>query len=257
MLVAYLWILVPTGVAQNVPAAATPDPFIAAIAAIKHSIGSMDCLAVSGTEAKLLKRVGSAFLISEEADFLTAAHVVIAMQKRGDPCPTPALTLAVGDWRPDTPAEQILWFPFRTADCKVDKTADVAKCRPSGNLPARIRNSNRAVPVQFASKIQPDGTQIAFTGLPLEERDPITFRAHVAAYKVPLGNQQTPEVVLDHGSLPGFSGGPVFLADGKVMAILLRDGTPEAPGVAIARPVSAFPEMIGESTRRDQRRTGR
>lgn len=241
-----VYIFVSTSTAQNVPAAGKSDPIIAAIAIVKHSVGSMDCLAVSGTDAKILKRIGTAFLISQEADFLTAAHVVIAMQRRDDPCPTPAITLAVRDWRPDAPVEQMLWFPFRTADCRVDRTTDVAKCRPSGNLPSRIRDSRRALPLEFAYDIQPDGGQVGFTGFPLEERDPMTFRAHVAAYKTPSANRQTPELILDHVSLPGFSGSPVFLADGKVIAILLRDGTPEAPGISIARPVSAFREMIGD-----------
>jgi hypothetical protein len=34
-------------------------------------------------------------------------------------------------------------------------------------------------------------------------------------------------LILDQASLPGFSGSPVFLADGKVVAILMRDGKPE------------------------------
>jgi hypothetical protein len=245
-------ILAPGVTAQKVqPTAAISDPFIAAIATIKHSVGSMDCLAVSGTDAKILKREASAFLISEEADFLTAAHVLAAMQKKDDPCPTPAITFALNDWRPDAQTEQMLWFPFRIVDCQVDSTADVAKCRPSEDLPAHIRKSHAAVPVRFDWNIQPDGAKLAFTGFPLEARDPMTFLAHVAAYKIPGGKQQAPELILDHGSLPGFSGSPVFLADGTVIAILLRDGTPEAPGLSIARPVSVFREMIGDKAQKE------
>jgi hypothetical protein len=200
----------------------------------------MDCLAVSGKKAKMLKRMGSAFFISKDADFLTAAHVVIAMQKSDDPCPTPAITLAVSEWRPDAPTEEMLWFPFNTADCWLDSTADIAKCRPSGDLPARIHTLHKAVPVQLDWTIQPDGAQLAFTGFPLEARDPMTFQAHVAAYQTPWPDQTTPQLVLDHASLPGFSGSPVFLADGKVIAILLRDGNPDAPGTSVARPVSVL-----------------
>src|SRR5262249_365832 len=91
------WNLVSSGNAQKVPpVAATSNPFIAAIATIKHSVGSMDCLALSGNDAKILTRMGTAFFISDEADFLTAAHVVTAMQNRDDRCPTPAITLALG-----------------------------------------------------------------------------------------------------------------------------------------------------------------
>jgi hypothetical protein len=169
----------------------------------------MDCLAVSGKETKLLKRLGSALLVSQEADFLTAAHVVTAMQKGDDPCPTPAITLAVGDWRPELRAEAMRWFPFRITDCKVDSTVDVAECRPSGDLPARIRKLHAAVPVQIEWSIQPDGTELAFTGFPLEARDPMTFRAHVAAYSWP--DHTTPDLVLDHGSLGGSAAPLSFL----------------------------------------------
>ena len=251
-LVACFWILAPSTAAQkNPPATAESDPFIAAIATIKHSVGSMDCLAVSGSEAKILRRMASAFLISQEADFLTAAHVVTAMQQSGDRCPTPAITLAVGDWRPDVPAEAMLWFPFRIADCKVDDTIDVAECRPSGDLPARIRKLHKATPVQLEWSLQPDGTELAFTGFPLEARDPMTFRAHVAAYETPWPDQATPQLVLDHAGLPGFSGSPVFLANGKVVAIQVKDGSPDAPGTSIARPSSAFQKLLEERSQKE------
>jgi hypothetical protein len=240
-------ILAPGGTAQKAPpATAASDPFLAAIETIKRSVGSMDCLAVSGTEAKVLKRIGSAFFISQGADFLTAAHVVMEMQKDDDPCPTPAITIAVGNWRPDVPAEDMLWFPFKIADCRVDTTVDVAQCRPSGDLPARIRNLHKPAPVQLEWSLQPDGTELAFSGFPLEARDPMTFRAHVAAYRTPWPREATPQLVLDHASLPGFSGSPVFLANGKVVAILVRDGKPDSPGTSIARPSSAFREFLGE-----------
>jgi V8-like Glu-specific endopeptidase len=204
----------------------------------------MDCLAVSGSEAKILRRLASAFLISQEADFLTAAHVVTAMQQNGDPCPTPAITLVEGDWRPDVPIEAMLWFPFIIEDCKVDDTIDVAECRPSGDWPARIRKLHKATPVQLEWSLQPDGTELAFTGFPLKARDPMTFLAHVAAYETPWPDQATPQTVLDHAGLPGFSGSPVFLANGKVIAIQVKDGSPDAPGTSIARPSSAFRKLL-------------
>jgi hypothetical protein len=249
-LLGFACLLSPSVVAQKARPAAGGDPFIAAIETIKQSVGSMDCLAVSGANAKILKRLGTGFLISEAADFLTAAHVVRAMQKADDPCPTPAITLPVAEWRPDAPTEQMLWFPFNAAVCGIDNVADVAICRPSGDLPARIRSLHKAVPVQFAWNIQRDGTQLALTGFPLEARDPMTFRSHVAAYQTPWPEQSMPQLVLDHASLPGFSGSPVFLADGRVVAILVRDGNPDSPGTSIARPVSAFQEMLTKARSR-------
>ena len=242
-LVAWFCILPPGGIALNAAPANGVDPFIAAIETLKHSVGSMDCLAVNGAEAKLLKRIGSAFLISESGDFLTAAHVVMDMQKGNDSCPTPAITLPTGDWHPEAPTENMLWFPFKTEDCSVDNAVDVAQCRPSGDLPARIRKLHLKA-VQLDWGVPADGRRVAFTGFPLEARDPMTFRAHVAAYRGPRPNLLTPELVLDHASQPGFSGAPVFLADGTVVAILVRDGKPQAEGMSIARPISAVREML-------------
>jgi hypothetical protein len=62
----------------------------------------------------------------------------------------------------------MLWFPFIIADCRVDSTVDVAECSPSGDLPARMRKLHKATPVKLDWDIQPDGTQLAFTGFPLE-----------------------------------------------------------------------------------------
>jgi hypothetical protein len=103
----------------------------------------MDCLSVSGEEAKMLKRIGSAFLISESGDFLTAAHVVAEMQKSDGSCPTPAITLAAGDWRPEARTEQMFWFPLRTEECQIDSAVDVAVLRSGGS--SRLSSRTRIV----------------------------------------------------------------------------------------------------------------
>ena len=76
----------------------------------------------------------------------------------------------------------------------------------------------------------------------------MTFRAHIAAYRTMQPDMPTHELLLDHASLPGFSGAPVYLADGRVVAILLKDGQPEAPGIAIARPVLLVRKMLAQGT---------
>src|SRR5262245_39603232 len=113
LLSCYLCMVCPPVAAQQPPLARI-DPFISAIENIKRSVASIACLAVGPIEAKIVKQMGSAFLISESGDFLTAAHVLAAMQKGDDPCPISAITLPVGGWRPEAPAEQMLWFPFKT-----------------------------------------------------------------------------------------------------------------------------------------------
>jgi hypothetical protein len=183
-LLGWVCVMCPSVEAQKAPPAAGTDPFIAAIEAIKPSVGSMDCLEVRSTKAKVLKRIGSAFLISDSGDFLTAAHVLAAMQQKGDPCPKSAITVPVDGWRPEAPTEDMVWFPFKNSDCNIDTGNDVSECRLSGDLPARIRKLHLKS-VQLGWGIPPDGIQIAFTGFPLEARDPMTFLAHVAAYRGP------------------------------------------------------------------------
>ena len=235
--------------AQNAP---TADPFIAAIEAMSHSVASLDCLEMSGSQAKVLERVGSAFLVSGGGDFVTAAHVITTMQKGEPQCPTPALTVAAGDWRPEARTEDMRWFPFKTSDCRIERALDIAICGVKEDLLARGRELHlKLVPVQFEWNILPNGTQVAFTGFPLRARDPMTFRADVAAFRIPWPDDSTPELVLDRATLPGFSGSPVYLVNGRVAAIVVKEGKDEATGVTITRPASVIREMLKERSRKE------
>ena len=237
------------GVAQKPAPNASVDPFVAAIEIVKRSVVSLDCLEDSGSEAKILERVGTAFLVGDR--FLTAAHVVADLQTRELLCPVSAITFPVGDWRPESRKEPMVWFPFRPQGCRVDTALDIAVCTPGVDLPGRIRNLNlKAASVQFEWNTPLDGTQVAFTGFPLRARDLMTFRAHVAAFRTPWPDEPIPELVLDRPTLAGFSGSPVYLANGKVVAIILKDGKDDATGVTIVRPVSVLREMLRERLER-------
>jgi hypothetical protein len=219
---------------------------------MKRSIAALDCMAVGSSEPKILERVGSAFLVSGAGDFLTAAHVVIEMRKPDRSCPTRAVVLPNGDWQPDIRTEPLRWFPFHTSSCRIDRSLDVALCRMDEDFSARRNDLQlKAVPVQFEWGIPPDGTQVAFTGFPLRSRDPITFRAYVAAFRIPWPDESAPELVLDHAALPGFSGSPVYLANGKVVGILVKDGKDEAAGASSVLPISAFREILRDSFRKE------
>ena len=238
------WVFCPTGVAQHVLPTAGSDLFVKTIEAMKHSVISLDCLAVGGEESRILDRMGSAFLISMR-DFLTAAHVVMDMQKGEHPCPTPAIMLPVDEWRPDDPTEQLLWFPFKISACRADRALDIAVCPLGDDLANRQRELRlRIAPVEFDWHIPPDGAPVAFTGFPLQARDPMTFRANVAAHRTPFPDEPIPEMIIDRQALPGFSGSPIYLADGRVVAVAIRLGKDETLGITIARPVSVLREML-------------
>jgi hypothetical protein len=235
----------PIGVAQKSPPTLPADPFISAIEKIKHAVASLDCLAVSGAESKILERMGTAFLVSSSGDFLTAAHVVTEMQKGERACPTTAIVVPAHEWRPEARTEEMLWFPFKTSDCRIDDSIDVARCQLSEDLSVLIRDLRLEIaPVQLEWNLPPDGAQVAFTGFPQRARDPMTFRAGVAAYRTAA--LPIPELVLDHAALPGFSGSPVYLADGRVVAMLVSTGKGDATGISNARPASLWREMLAE-----------
>jgi hypothetical protein len=134
----------------------------------------------------------------------------------------------------------------------MDRSLDNALCPPGEDLSVRKHDLHlKATPVQFDWAIPPDGTHVAFTGFPLRARDPMTFRADVAAFRVPWPDESMPELVLDHGALPGFSGSPVYLANGKVVGILVKDGKDEAAGAGSMLPVSAFREILRERLQKE------
>jgi tetratricopeptide (TPR) repeat protein len=237
----------PIGVAQKSPPTLPADPFIPAIEKMKYAVAPIDCLAVNGAESKILERMGTAFLVSESGDFLTAAHVIREMQKDERACPITAITFPADEWRPEARTEQMRWFPFKGSECRIDDIIDVAKCKLSEDLSVGKSEFHlKIAPVQFEWNLPRDGAQVAFTGFPLRARDPMTFRAGVAGYWMPLTADPIPELVLDHAALPGFSGSPVYLADGRVVAILVGNGKGEATGITVGRPASLLRELLTE-----------
>ena len=231
------------GSGQNAPAPAA-DRFIETIETMKHSVAPLVCLAVNDDRAKILKRPGSAFFISDAGEFLTAAHVILSMQTAE--CPVSALMIPVENWRPEIRDEDLVWFLFRSADCRIDRRLDVARCRSMDDLQASMpRLRFRILPVKPEMSIPPDGTQVAVTGFPLGNRDPMTSRAGVAAYRTEWQNDEpVPELVLDRGAWPGSSGSPVYLSDGSVIGILIALGKEDGSALTIVRPVVLLREML-------------
>jgi S1-C subfamily serine protease len=243
-------ILCPDSLAQSAPAIFGVDPFIAAVETMKRSVVSVDCVMVHGAEAEILQRAGSAFFTSGAGDFLTAAHVILAMQGDKLLCPAAAITAPRDGWRPEARDEPRVWFPFNTSGCRIDHDSDVAACRLNEDLSGSKLKAWIA-PVKFEWSIPSDGTQVAATGFPLSVRDPATVRAAVAAYRIPWQNDKPiPELVLDRAAWPGYSGAPVYLSDGRVIGILIAGGPDETPGMAIARPASSIRELLSEKQKK-------
>ena len=65
------------------------------------------------------------------------------------------------------------------------------------------------------------GDLLAFTGFPMNARDPMTYRADVAAYRLVWRNEKVIAVLmLDRAGWPGSSGSHVFISEGRVIGIL-------------------------------------
>ena len=232
---------------QDAPANRAIDPFIGAVERMKHSVVPLACVSVNGADSKLLGRLGTAFFLSTSGEFMTAAHVVLDMQKNDPPCPVTAVILPRNKtWDPSALDEPSEWFAFSIRSCVIEKDLDVAKCPLSDDpFNQKVGRDFEIVPVKFDWSIPPDATQVAFTSFPMNVRDPMTFRANVAAYRpVWRSEKVVPELVLDRGAWPGSSGSPVFLSDGRVIGILIASRTEEGATMTTLRPASAVRAVL-------------
>jgi hypothetical protein len=245
-----LW---PTTNGQSEFANVPPDPFLRTIDAVKHSVAPLTCVPVSTAKSTFLARRGTAFFVSAAGEFLTAAHVILDMQNSDPPCPVSAIVLPVEEWQPEAQDERVAWFSFKIPDCVIDTDLDVADCSLTDDLSTPIPGlSSKIVPVKFEWSLPPDGTHVAFTGFPMNVRDPITFRADVAASRPVWRNEKAvAELLLDRASWPGSSGSPVFLSDGRVIGILIAARTEDAgPGITSLRPASSVRALLASRTKK-------
>jgi hypothetical protein len=182
---------------------------------------------------------GTAFFIDTHGVFLTAGHVIKGLLEGGKDknCEMPAVFVPINRWT----VERLNLYAMRfiPSDCKLDEIADLARCKTVED-PTDVGNiASKPTALTIEGDIQPDGTQVAFTGFPLNALIPYTARANVAGYQVvEIRLHQDLQVfgfVLDKSAWPGASGGPVYRLDGRVIGMVLQRGSGDASGLAFAR----------------------
>ncbi len=197
----------------------------------KKTVAPIVCLvrdAATGTKMERFRIIGTASMVDQKGMFITADHVISDMlaSPLEEAC-KPAITFPVGGWKRDQ--QNVKWFSFDSAACRVNNTFDVAVCRTTEDL-----SKQREISFEVASvsaERPPDGTSVFFTGFPLQATDPITSIGAIAGY--PADEYSYATVIVDKNAWPGASGSPIYLSDGKaVIGMLTKTGTGEAAGLS-------------------------
>lgn len=212
------------------PLTAGPDPFVGTIEKIKSSVIPIVCLSGTVADHMKLDRVeGSAFFVSDSGSFLTAGHVIRSILDQPETCPVPALYIPIDTWHQGA-STPVRWFRFPPRACSLsNQNIDLAVCSGPSALP-----KNRILPLRINSTLQPDGSEIAFTGFPLNMSLPMTARGAITGYRSG-GSRQAFDILLDRSSWPGASGSPIFREDGQVVGIVIGTGVGEADGLSVGK----------------------
>jgi Trypsin-like peptidase domain len=203
--------------------------FISTIDQIKRSTVPIVCVSINPDKTWEVRSIeGSAFFITTDERFLTANHVLDAIDdpKRAEPCPLPALYLPTRGWKLGAANLEVEFFRFFLNRCIRTKEFDLAVCTLATPL-------KQIVPVVLEIAIQPEGTPVAFTGFPLSTPVPITSVGQIAGYTDVIEGRGPQRIVIDKGTGPRASGSPIYnLENGKVVGIMLQRGTGASAGLA-------------------------
>ena len=214
------------------------DPFIRTIQAMKLSTVRVACAKPEPDNNIVLDTSeGSGFFVATDGTFLTAGHVAhglyLPSPPRKQPCQKPVIYISRDGWKVAGNTVDLRWFAIK--GCVYDDDLDLAKCTTTVNPFMFGDVKVRPLAVTLDESVQEEGTQIAFTGFPLDNVVPVTARATIGTYWGLPGESGQREMIIDHNNWPGASGAPVYLSNGKVIGLILRRGINEATGVACAR----------------------
>ena len=233
------------------------DVSVKTIDQIKQSIVPVVCGYVDEENTFRVAQVaGTGFFVDEKGRFITDAHVLNdwdQIAKNRHPC-FPAIYIPNDGWTLANARQKvdIQWFTFSA--CQTDPTLDLAVCQPTENpfTSKRISRKNLAS-CGFDTAIYPEGTAMAFTGFPLEFSTPVTSKGFIAGYMGVGTDVGEFDYVIDKGAWPGASGSPVYLSNGKVIAIMRQRGQNDASGIAISRSAAIIEEFLSKHPYTEQK----
>ena len=221
-----------------------PVSYVDAIRELKRSVAPIVCAQYNqGTGAWSVETVeGSAFFVDNQGAFATAAHVVTAIvtARQQQRCPNPTVYLPRDGWGINA-SFVVTYNVFAPEKCVMNPQLDIAVCRPTVQVA-------EARPVAFEEAVQPDGTNVVFTGFPLNRVAPISARGMIAGY-ADITDAGPVTIILDGTNWPGASGSPIYLNNGKVIGMITRRGTGEASGLAYGNTAHFITGVVAEAKR--------
>ena len=220
------------------------DRFIEKIDRVKQATVAIACVDQQGQISSI---EGTGFFVSYDGSFLTASHVARGLYllppERINQCIIPAIYFPKEGWKEGREVA-IRWF--RIKDCVFDDEIDLAKCTIFNNPFEDVAIKVKPQIVQFDSMTRRVGTEIAFTGFPLNIIQPVTARSHIAGYLGRGSQSGIFEIIIDNNNWPGMSGAPVYLNNGRIIGVILRRGTNDAEGLAFARSSNIIVEFLSK-----------
>ncbi len=161
---------------------------------------------------------GTGFLIDTNGRFITAGHVLDGWGKISTPehpCKAAIFFPTTGWGGAFTPNFDVEFFEFTA--CDRSASDDLAVCTLKENPFTSSRIPRGIIePVNFDTQQKPSGTQIAFSGFPLQMNSPVTSQGIIAGIladdKV---NEKAFGYAIDKSAWPGASGSPLYLENGR------------------------------------------
>ncbi|MBX3288386.1 MAG: trypsin-like peptidase domain-containing protein [Acidobacteria bacterium] len=198
---------------------------------VKKTVAFLACVtpAAGDVSAKITVIAGSSFFINSSGQFMTANHVISGLNvTAGQEKCVPAVFLSLGDWNRRTEKVDVKFFQYQK--CRAIPLIDFTVCQavPNPFVDAELKPQISFMHFEPFSNFK-DGTPVAFTGFPLQIHRPVTSQAIIASY-LPDGHK----IVFDTIPWKGSSGAPLYTANGKVIGIVIEQGTNAATGIGMA-----------------------